>query len=115
MLRSLRSSRWTAAIAAGVLFTALLEALLLVVPFESAVRLRVLLPLNGPGMRIVGFVLTIFYNVFPRDPFLRSGVPHIHLQLSLVNFVVYSVFFYLMLSAWAWIRSARPDQEHGQS
>jgi hypothetical protein len=103
-----------AAIVAGVLFTALLEALLFFSPFESPVTLRVLLPLNGPGMRILGFVLTIFYSVFPRDPFLRSGVPHIHLQLTLINFVFYSVFFYLILSAWARIRSTRRNQEHGE-
>ncbi len=115
MLRSLRSSRWTAAIAGGTLFTALLEASLLLVPFESAVTMRVLLPLNGPGMRILWFALTIFYSIFPRDPFRQTGVPHIHLQLTLVNFVFYSVFFYLMLSAWAWIRSARRDQEHGEA
>jgi hypothetical protein len=115
MLPAIRFSRFRVALAAGALFTAVIELLLLVVPFNSLVSLRLVLPLNGPGMQILWFLLTIFYSVFPRDPFVRTGVPHLHLQLTLVNFVFYSVCFYLVMTIWTWIRTALRNQEHAET
>lgn len=115
MFLTSRFRRWVLAIVAGALFTAMIEVLLLLVPLGSPVSLGLVLPLNAPGMRILWFLLTIFYNAFPRDPFFRTSVPHLHLQLILINFAFYSVCSYLIMSLGAWIGTALRSQEHANT
>ena len=61
-----------------------------------------ILRLNALGMWSLIYLLGALQGLFPS--IMSTGVPHPRIQLTLLNFVLYSFVFYSILTAWTWVR-----------